>query len=227
MTSLTPPVDRRPAAGTWSLIHAERAALAAELAELGPRWATPSLCDQFTVRDVLAHMTAGASLNPVRWMAGVIRCRFDFDRQVALRLAEQLGTTPAETLARFRRVITGTTKPPVPVAAMLGETIVHGEDIRRPLGLGRAYPVTALTVVAGYYQGSDLPVLTRSRARGLRLTATDGPFAAGEGPGVSGTTLALIMAMAGRASYCDELDGDGVALLRERQVVRGKAGRRQ
>jgi hypothetical protein len=36
---------------------------------------------------------------------------------------------------------------------------------------------------------------------------------------VSGTTLALIMAMAGRAPYCDELDGDGVAILRERHAT--------
>jgi uncharacterized protein (TIGR03083 family) len=202
---------------TWSLIHAERAALAADLAELTEqRWATQSLCDRFTVREVLAHMTAGASLSPARWMAGVIRCRFDFDQQVAMRLAEHMGATPADTLEQFGRVITSMTKPPVPVAAMLGETIVHGEDIRRPLGIERDYPVTTLTTVADYYQGSDLPVLTRKRARGLRLTATDGPFTAGAGPRVSGTTLALIMAMAGRAPYCDELDGDGVAILRER-----------
>jgi len=211
--------------GTWSLIHAERAALAAELAELTEQqWATRSLCDRFTVREVLAHLTAGASLNPVRWMAGVIRCRFDFDRQVALRLAEQLGATPAETLARFRRVITATTKPPLPVVAMLGENIVHGEDIRRPLGIEHGYPVTTLTTVADYYQGSDMPVLTKSRARGLQLTAIDGPFTAGAGPRVSGTTLALIMAMAGRAPYCDELDGDGVAALRDRQAAASADG---
>jgi uncharacterized protein (TIGR03083 family) len=220
MTSPLPPAGRRVANGTWPLIHAEREALAAGLADLSePRWATGSLCDGLTVREVLAHLTAGASLGPVRWLAGVIRCRFDFDRQVAVRLAEQTGATPAETLARFRQVITSTTKAPVPVAAMLGETIVHGEDIRRPLGIEHEYPVTALTAVAGYYQGSDLPVRTRTRARGLRLTASDGPFAAGAGPRVSGTTLALIMAMAGRASYCDELDGDGVAVLRERQAL--------
>ena len=220
MTSPTPPIDRLAAADTWSLIHAERAALAAELTGLTEqRWATQSLCERFTVREVLAHLTAGASLGPVRWMTGVIRCRFDFDRQVALRLAEQLGADPAETLARFRRVITGTTKPPLPVVAMLGEIIVHGEDIRRPLGIERDYPVTTLTTVAGYYQGSDLPALTKSRARGLQLTATDGPFAAGAGPRVSGTTLALIMAMAGRAPYCDELDGDGAAVLRDRQAM--------
>jgi uncharacterized protein (TIGR03083 family) len=220
MTSPTPTNDPRPASATWSLIHAERAALAADLAELTEqRWATQSLCDRFTVREVLAHVTAGASLNPVRWMAGVVRCRFDFDRQVAMRLAEHMGATPAETLARFRRVITSTTKPPVPIVAMLGEAIVHGEDIRRPLGIERGYPVTTLTAVADYYQGSDLPVLARRRVRGLHLTATDGPFTTGVGPGVSGTTLALVMAMAGRPPYCDELDGDGAAVLRERQAT--------
>jgi uncharacterized protein (TIGR03083 family) len=220
MTSPIPTIDPRSARATWSLIHAERAALAAELADLTEQqWAIRSLCDRFTVREVVAHLTAGASLNPLRWMAGVIRCRFDFDRQVAVRLAEQMGAAPAETLARFRRVITSTTRPLMPIVAMLGETIVHGEDIRRPLGIERDYPVTTLTAVADYYQGSDLPVLTKTRVRGLRLTATDGPFTAGVGPRMSGTTLALIMAMTGRAAYNGELDGDGVAILRERQAT--------
>jgi hypothetical protein len=36
----------------------------------------------------------------------------------------------------------------------------------------------------------------------------------GAGPLVTGTTLALTMAMTGRTAYCDELDGDGVTVLR-------------
>jgi uncharacterized protein (TIGR03083 family) len=214
------PATRRPAAaGTWPLIHAERAALAADLAGCTDReWATPSLCEGLTVREVLAHLTAGASLNAVRWMAGVIRCRFDFDRQVAMRLAEQLGDTPADTLARFRRVVTSTTKPPLPAVAMLGETIVHGEDIRRPLGIHRDHPITTLTTVADYYRGSDMVVLAKGRVHGLRLVATDGPFETGSGPRVSGPTVALIMAMTGRTSYLDDLEGDGVALLRDRMA---------
>jgi uncharacterized protein (TIGR03083 family) len=218
MSTSRPTSGSQPARGIWPLIHAERADLANDLAELTEeQWTTQSLCDRFSVREVLAHLTAGASLSPVRWMAGVIRCRFDFDKQVAMRLAEQLGATPAETLARFRRVTTSTTKPPLPLAAMLGETVVHGEDIRRQLGIEHTYPVTTLTMVAAYYQGSDLPVLAKRRAHGLQLTATDGAFTAGAGPRVSGTTLALVMVMAGRASYCDELDGDGVTVLRQRQ----------
>ena len=173
MTERDPEATRSHTIGIWPLVHAERAALAADLADLT-------------------------------------------GEQVAMRLAEQLGATPAETIDRFRSVLTSTTKPPVPTVAMLGETIVHAQDIRLPLGIRHDYPIGTLTRLAEYYQGSDLPVLTRTRIKGLRLVATDGPFATGSGPLVSGTTLALIMAMAGRGAYCDELQGDGAATLRER-----------
>jgi uncharacterized protein (TIGR03083 family) len=201
----------------WPLIHAERAALATDLAGLADeQWQTPSLCAGLSVREVLAHLTAGASLNPGQWLAGVIRCRFDFDKQVAMRLAEQLGATAAETLQRFRRVRTSTTKPPLPALAMLGESIVHGEDIRGPLGIRRDHPIATLTAVAEYYGGSNQVVLAKGRISGLRLVATDGPFTTGSGALVSGTTLALTMAMTGRRPYCDNLEGDGVAALRDR-----------
>jgi uncharacterized protein (TIGR03083 family) len=207
----------QPKTDYWPLIHTERAALAADLADLTEeQWATTSLCTEFTVREVLAHLSSAARLNPVRWMLGVLRCRFDFDKQVAMRLAEQLGASGAETHTRFREVVAGTTKPPIPVEAVLGETIVHGEDIRRPLGLRRDYPIGTLTAVAEYYRGTDLVVLAQGRIEGLRLVATDGPFATGDGPLVSGGTLALIMAMTGRTAYNDDLDGDGVPTLRRR-----------
>src|ERR1700754_4386656 len=146
MTRTAPSLSRRRGTDIWPLVHSERAALAADLANLtDDQWVTPSLCAGLTVREVLAHLTSAAGLTPVRWLAGVVRCRFDFDKQVAMRLAEQMGATPAETLERFRRVVTSTTKPPLPAIAMLGETIVHGEDIRRPLGIHRAYPIETLT----------------------------------------------------------------------------------
>ena len=59
---------------------------------------------------------------------------------------------------------------------------------------------------------------SRSAIAGLRLEATDGPFTAGgdESPLVFGPTLALVLAMAGRAAFCEDLSGPGVATLRER-----------
>jgi uncharacterized protein (TIGR03083 family) len=209
--------DRSRGTGIWPSIRAERAALAADLEDLtDEEWARPSLCTGLTVREVLAHLTAGASLNAVRWLAGVIRYRFDFDKQVAVRLAEQLGATPAETLERFRHIVPSTTKPPLPAIAMLGETLVHGEDIRRPLGIRHHYPIDVVTQVAEYYRGSDLVVVAKGRIGGLTLAADDGPFTTGSGPVVSGPTLALVMAMTGRGTYCNDLDGDGVELLRGR-----------
>lgn len=217
MTDSEPTAEHSRGAGVWPSIHTQRAALAADLDALtDEQWATPSLCTGLTVREVLAHLTAGASLNTVRWLAGVIRCRFDFDKQVAVRLAEQMGADPTETLERFRRVVPSTTKPPLPAVAMLGETLVHAEDIRRPLGIRHAYPIDVVTRVAEYYRGSDMVVVAKKRVEGLRLTAVDGPFTTGSGPAVSGPTIALVMAMTGRAVYCDDLDGDGTEILRDR-----------
>ncbi|WP_425556155.1 maleylpyruvate isomerase family mycothiol-dependent enzyme [Glycomyces endophyticus] len=197
-------------------MFAERRALADDLAGLdAAAWTTPSQCAGLSVREVLAHLTAGASLSWPRWMLGVIKCRFDFDAQVEVQLRRQLGRSGAETLERFERVVTSTTKP-IPLRAMLGEIVVHGEDIRRPLGLRRDLPDAAATAAAAYFQRTNMAVPSGRRAAGLRLEATDGPFAAGAGPLVAGPALALIMAMTGRAAYCDELDGEGVPLLRER-----------
>ncbi|HST73372.1 maleylpyruvate isomerase family mycothiol-dependent enzyme [Kocuria sp. U4B] len=201
----------------WSATHAERAALARDLQHLSEeQWAEPSLCAGLTVREVLAHLTAGAALGPARWFAGVVGCRFDFDRQVAVRLAEQLGTDGADTLRRFDAVRTGTRSPTGSRIVPLGEAVVHAEDIRRPLGIHRAYPPPVLTRLAEYHSGSDFVVVGRRRVQGLRLEAADGPFATGDGPLVTGPTLALLMATVGRAAYLDDLEGDGVEVLRDR-----------
>jgi hypothetical protein len=102
------------------------------------------------------------------------------------------------------------------MAAWLGEVVVHGEDIRRPLGLNRTPAIDAVTAVARFYAARDFAVSSHSAVKGLRLEATDGPFRFGSGPTVRGTTLT--MAMAGRAMYCDVLVGDGVPTLRSRSA---------
>ena len=201
----------------WSAAHTERLALADDLADLDDtQWAHPSLCGRWVVEEVVAHLTAAASVGRVRWLASVLGARFDFDLHNDRRLAEHRGGAPAETLARFRRVVTSTTAASGHTPAWLGEVIVHGQDIRRPLGLLRTPPVEAVTEVARFYASRDFTVAGCSAVAGLRLEATDGPFATGAGPLVSGTTLALTMAMAGRHVYCDDLAGPGVSLMRAR-----------
>ncbi|WP_029924718.1 maleylpyruvate isomerase family mycothiol-dependent enzyme [Nocardia otitidiscaviarum] len=201
----------------WAMAHAERAALADDLAGLeDTQWTERSLCGDWTVEEVVAHLTAAASNGRFRWLRSVVGVRFDFDEHNARRLAEHRGATPAQTLERFRAVVTSTTAASGHTAAWLGEVVVHAQDIRRPLGLSREPAVDAATEVARFYAGRDFTVTSRSAIKGLRLEATDGPFATGTGPLVSGTTLALTMAMTGRSGYCDDLTGPGVPTLRAR-----------
>ena len=197
--------------------HAERAALAKDLAGLSEaQWAQPSLCGRWTVQDVVAHLTAAASVGRVRWLGSVLGARFDFDLHNDRRLTEHRGATPTQTLEWFGRVVVSTTAAPGPTAAWLGEVVVHAQDVRRPLGLPRTPAIEAVTDVARFFAGWDFTVAGRSTAKGLRLEATDGPFTTGAGPLVAGTTLALTMAMAGRQPYCDDLTGPGVSILHER-----------
>ena len=198
----------------WALAHAERAALADDLAALDRhQWAQPSLCGRWVVEDVVAHLTAAASVGRLRWLASVLGARFDFDLHNERRLAEHRGATPEETLDRFRRVLTSTTAPSGHTAAWLGEVVVHAQDVRRPLGLERTPSIQAVTEVARFFARRDFTVTSASAAEGLRLEATDGPFRTGDGPLVTGSTLALTMAMAGRGVYCDDLGGPGVPTL--------------
>ncbi|WP_069166013.1 maleylpyruvate isomerase family mycothiol-dependent enzyme [Nocardia altamirensis] len=201
----------------WALVHAERAALADDLAALNDeQWGQQSLCGDWVVEEVVAHLTAGASIGRLRWLSSVLAARFDFDRHNNRQLAEYRGATPAETLERFRAIIASTTAPSGHTAAWLGEAVVHAQDIRRPLGLPHTPSTEAATEVARFFAARNFTVPSRNTVEGLRLAATDGPFAIGKGPLVTGTTIALTMAMAGRPTYCDDLSGPGVPTLRTR-----------
>ncbi|MET7641114.1 maleylpyruvate isomerase family mycothiol-dependent enzyme [Streptomyces sp. NPDC005438] len=198
-------------------IHVERAALARDLAGLSEaQWARTSLCERWTVEEVVAHLTAGARTRMWRWLLSMVAARFDPGLHNDRRLAKHRGATPEETLRRFRDVVDGHAGPTGHTAAWLGEIVVHGEDIRRPLGLVRTPPVATTTAVARFFASRDFTVASRTAVAGLRIEATDGPFTTGSGDLLRGPTLSLVMAMAGRAAVCEDLGGDGAEVLRAR-----------
>jgi hypothetical protein len=67
---------------------------------------------------------------------------------------------------------------------MTGETLVHAEDIRRPLGIAHADPIDALSRVANFYRESNLLIGGKDRLAGLTLRATDTDWTTGSGPEV-------------------------------------------
>jgi uncharacterized protein (TIGR03083 family) len=201
----------------WAFAHAERTALAQDLSGLNAeQWQHKTLCIQWNVEEVVAHLTAAASLNQWQWARSMLGARFRVDLHNQRRMVDHRGNTPAETLDRFRAIIGSTTAPSGHTPAYLGEVIVHAQDIRQPLGLPQTPDVEALTPVAQFFARRNFTVASRTAVADIQLRANDGPFSAGTGPLVIGSTLALVMSMAGRSPYIAQLDGPGVPTLSAR-----------
>jgi uncharacterized protein (TIGR03083 family) len=201
----------------WSTIARERGALADDLQGLADdRWQTRSLCTEWTVRDALAHMASTAQMTPGKFLSGFAGSGFNFSKFTRKGIERHRGDTPADTLATFRSFQHSTSSPPGPKVSWLGETVIHAEDIRRPLGIAHTYDADAVRQVADFYKGSNTLIGAKNRVAGLRLAATDTDWTNGDGPEVRGPLLSLLMAMTGRSVACDDLTGEGVSVLRSR-----------
>lgn len=201
----------------WDLIHAERARVMSMLDGLGlQQWRSGSLCTEWTVEQVTAHLTAAANTGTWAWLRSITFAGFNADRHNARRLAQYHGSTPQETGEKFRDSIMLTIAPTKDYAAWLGEVIVHGQDIARSLGIELTPDPSAVHEVAAFFAAKDFAVNSRKTIDGLLLESTDSDFNTGSGRIVRGPLLSLVMVMAGRAEYVEELEGDGVAVLRRR-----------
>jgi uncharacterized protein (TIGR03083 family) len=205
------------AVAVWSTIFGERKALAADLDGLtADQWDTPSLSTQWTVRDVVAHMTATARLSGVAFYSKLVASGFRLTRLQRKDIARERGGSAEDTLTNFKSIIESKGRPPGPLDTMLGEVIVHSNDIRRPLGIRHKYPLDAVVQAADFFKGSNLIIGTKRRIAGVSLQATDTEWEHGSGPLVSGPVTSLLVAMTGRKPALDDLAGDGVSVLRER-----------
>lgn len=202
-------------ADVWELVHAERAALIDDLERLDDhRWTVPSLCPGWTVHDVVAHLVDTARTTRLGFLVGMARARFDFDRLNARGVERERRASPRATLEELRRVASRTSGPPAPLDTRLVEEVVHGEDIRRPLGLTRSYPVE--TVVRALRLQARTPAAfggAKEIVARVRLTAADADVSIGAGPDVTGSALSLLLAVSGRRVALEDLDGPGIGTL--------------
>jgi uncharacterized protein (TIGR03083 family) len=208
-------------ASTWAMIHAERKALAATLEELTTeQWDSPSLCAGWSVGFLAAHVLAGAEQTPGRFLGGMATTGFRFNALMEREARRRAQLPRQQIVDRLRQRTTTTNHPPAPVMAMLGEVVVHGEDIRRPVGLPGTVADDAANACLQMYTKASFPVGGKKRIGGLRLVATDTGWSYGAGPEVSGPALSLLLAMTGRPAGLDDLSGDGAAELGQRVTAR-------
>jgi uncharacterized protein (TIGR03083 family) len=203
---------------TWGRFDAEREALCNDLAGLeAGQWDTQSLCTEWKVRHVVAHLLTESDMKLGAALMGSLKNGMDPMRYIA-RMALAVGTASPESLLTRLRATVGTRKTPpfAKPSAMLVDTVCHSGDIRRPLGIKRTLPRDTVIEVAENMKNSNFPLGTKKRIAGLRLVATDVDWSTGNGPEVEGPAESLILVMAGRRAGLDDLTGEGVAVLSSR-----------
>lgn len=177
--------------------------------------ATPSLCDAWSVRDVLGHLVmplAGSTLGFVR---EVVRARGSLDR-ASVAVAQELARRPvAELTALLREHADQHGRAPgVGPMGQMADGCVHLRDCARPLGLPDDVDLSDWRLVLDWLPGGVPGLVPKRRLDGLSLRATDQDWSWGSGTLVEGPSEALAMAVVGRAVALDDLTGPGVDLLR-------------
>ena len=180
-----------PAVDVRRLAREERAEFAAFLATLPPpQWQAPTLCAQWRVRDVVAHVISYDQISVDSLLALAARCQFRPGRVNAAALARYDTRSPEELLA----LLADHLQPRGLLAALGGrvalvEALIHHQDIRRALGRPRAIPPERLLPALRIALiAPDIGGLWR--IRGVRLVATDLRFSVGAGPQVRGAAEA-------------------------------------
>jgi uncharacterized protein (TIGR03083 family) len=203
----------------WGAVRDERNALLVDLEHLAPaQWETASLCTDWRVRDVVAHLVATVEAGTASLLLALARSRFNLHRMLGdgARRSSR-GLTPDQLISAYRGTVGSQRLPPgTRPWQMLSDTMIHGQDIRRVLGLRREFPSDRLALVMDTLVPIDTILGVRSRIGGLGLRATDMQWSHGDGPAVAGPGEALLMAMTGRPAALADLHGDGVDMLRRR-----------
>lgn len=206
---------RKAAAAVWQTVHSERRRLAADLSELSDeQWRISSLCPGWGVHDVLAHLVDTARTSRFSFIRDLVAARMDFDRANENGIAREKRPDPRDTMNAFRKAADLTRTPPANLATRLVEAIVHGEDIRRPLGIAASYPERAVVQALTYQLRTPVSFGGgRERAAGLRLIDRKTGASWGQGENVEADPLELLLAVSGRRVDWENFKGSGVARL--------------
>lgn len=179
--------------------------------------ATHSLCDAWSVREVLGHLVMPFAGGARRFVRELVRARGSLDRASA-RIAADLARRPVAELTGLLRDHADATfrAPGVGPMGQMADGCLHLRDCARPLGLPDDVPLADWRMVLEWLPTGVPGLAPKRRSAGLRLRATDQDWSWGSGEEVTGSSEALAMALAGRATALEDLEGPGVGTLRTR-----------
>lgn len=191
------------------------------------QWTAPSLCTGWRVADVAAHLAWAPVLRPAAGAVAMVRHGFSMNRMIERSAVSWSRRGRDAILDQLRdNARTGATPVGMPPVAALADAVVHGLDVRRPLGLPGQVPPDSLAPLADFTLATPWPMnavvggSARRRVAGVRLVATDTAWSYGTGPEVRGSAEALLLLLYGRSPAPGELVGPGAEALAARLAPR-------
>jgi uncharacterized protein (TIGR03083 family) len=176
------------------------------------QWDTPSLCEGWRVREVIAHMTMAARYTEAEFMAELHRCDFDFTRLSNEVADRDAGLPTGELVANLRSDVMQHWAPPGGgYHGALNHVVIHGLDVTVPLGVPRRSPDDTIRVVLDDLAQGGGHAHFGTVTNGRRLEACDLDWSYGSGPVLRGAAGDLALVMCGRAVPGERLDGEPLA----------------
>ncbi len=177
----------------------------------------PSLCSAWTVRMVAAHLAGSMTVGLRTFVGVVLRHGGNLNRANDV-LARRKAAEPISTIvATLRDRADRRLSPPVTgPRGPLTDLLVHGGDIRLPLGLAFIPPLDGTEMALDFLTGRAPGFVPRRRLSGIALSPTDTSRQWGSGSAIAGPTADLMMAISGRTATLHRLSGPGLAVLRDR-----------
>jgi uncharacterized protein (TIGR03083 family) len=196
-------------------VAAERHRVADLVADLsGEGWTTRSLCADWTVRDVVAHLTVTTRMTVPRLVRAAVRARGSFDRMAVDLAAQRAAAYSTDELVAQLRESAGSARrfPGSTPRDPLMDLVVHGQDVARPLRRRHVSPPEVVADCLAYVATNRFLGGPR-RLAGVRLVSADTGWTQGEGAELRGPDVDLLLVAAGRRAGLDALEGPGVAVV--------------
>ncbi|PKH40493.1 TIGR03083 family protein [Nocardioides alpinus] len=206
------------------LVRQERRAFIDRLQSLTPQqWEARSLCSEWRVIDVAAHLAWAPTLGPLEGGRAMLRSRLSVNRMIASSAVRWSDRGRVAITEQLEHNLESGAKPiGMPTVAALADAVVHGIDVRHPLGLVQPLSAEVLGPVADFVLRTPWPlngVVGGSAARrvdGVRLAASDVDWSHGVGPEARASAEAIARLLYGRPLAADELTGPGADVVRAR-----------
>lgn len=179
--------------------------------------ATPSLCAEWDIKTVAAHLVSDFTDGFWGFLVSGVR-HGNIDRGIDALARRRAQASAAEIAETLRRRAGHRLSPPItgPLSG-LTDVLVHGADMRIPLGIPhRPDPQHVARVIDFLTSRAQLGFFPHRRLRGIQLRDEDTGGTWGEGQVISGPGAAVMLAVCGRTVAFDWLSGPGLAVLQAR-----------